>query len=185
VIRRLVGLVAVVGVVSAGANCGDTTYDDARLRGSDRPAPPSGARIAATVQISGGPIDAGDEQADAARCPYDMEVLEYICEWQSFQPAALAFVGAGGQGGSSGETCLIPIEPELVRSYNGISVYLDCELVPYILWPDEEDPVEFWQFDDPSAPEAIALSGPLCARLRQEGFEQLDVLYPCVVYPIE
>jgi hypothetical protein len=180
----------VAGVVGVAVGCGDTTRQDSGWTGTPRASAPADGRIAATVQLDGGRAGAGaggntldgdDEERDFEICPYGEEILDTLCYFQVVDAGVLA---AGGAGGAAAKPCHIPIEPKPVPDYYRIFVYVDCQLIAQMQFPREGDSPEFWQFDDPNAPAAIVLSEPLCLRLREDGFERVDVLYGCNVFRI-
>jgi hypothetical protein len=61
-----------------------------------------------------------------------------------------------------------PSQPDLVN------VAVDCDVVP-----QENDDGSGWDFDEPSAPTAVVLHGPVCDRLQQNGAKRIDVVFGC------
>lgn len=77
------------------------------------------------------------------------------------------------------------ITTELVRSCNIplteppsnpklVNVAIDCTVVPQM-----SDDGSGWHFDDPDAPAALILDGPVCDHLQTDGAQRVDVLYGC------
>lgn len=61
-----------------------------------------------------------------------------------------------------------PSNPDLVN------VAVDCGVVP-----QENDDGSGWGFDEPAAPTALVLHGPVCDRLQQNGAKRIDVVFGC------
>jgi hypothetical protein len=187
--RWALWLVAVLAPL--GAACGGLVQEDVGMGSAGAGAgPDSGTDFEVAAQadteVAGATgRDRGVESATEAdagtlasrrNCPgWEGEIeWEYICYWQLLEPA-----GPDDQRAFTA-TCEIPCSRFLLNP-NENRVHANCQPIPFILGPpDERVPVgDAWWFDNPQAPGVIFLSDALCSRLREDGFQRIDILYAC------
>jgi hypothetical protein len=70
-------------------------------------------------------------------------------------------------------SCDIPLS-QVPSQPDQVNVAIDCDVVA-----QNADDGSGWDYDEPSAPSAVILRGPVCERLQQDGAKRVDVVFGC------
>jgi hypothetical protein len=70
-------------------------------------------------------------------------------------------------------SCDIPLS-QVPSQPDQVNVAIDCDVVA-----QNADDGSGWDYDEPSAPTAVVLRGPVCERLQQDGAKRVDVVFGC------
>jgi hypothetical protein len=70
-------------------------------------------------------------------------------------------------------SCDIPLS-QVPSQPDQVNVAIDCDVVA-----QNADDGSGWDYDEPSAPSAVILRGPVCDRLQQDGAKRVDVVFGC------
>jgi hypothetical protein len=198
--KKLPWLWAVAGVVGVATGCGGQVGEDGASGGTGNPAIASGPdgpdatepadRGTGSPAIADGPIGRVEitigpdvpDPVDSEQGPQPCFFWDYsfvsgtVCTWQWYE---LNSPTAEGTGISS---CEIPFPHADDPREDEVRVYVDCLPVIHIQVPDNvPSGVHYWRFGDLELKTAIVFSESLCAQLREDRFDRIDVLYGCPV----
>ncbi len=70
-------------------------------------------------------------------------------------------------------SCDIPLS-QVPSQPDQVNVAIDCDVVA-----QSSDDGSGWDYDEPTAPTAVILRGPVCDRLQQDGAKRVDVVFGC------